>query len=158
MPQEEEKSTSLTSLALSISLIVPASVATEPDLHVLDAPNPVWGVHVFMRRPRIPSPFWAKPQDRCVCLHPVSTWACPTQSLSSRPTVGPRAFPWTWMISKIHSLPISLPCLERKRLLDCELDPCPQPSVPLSVLIAASRPFLTTTNLGCWETVLKNKL
>jgi len=31
------------------------------------------------------------------------------------------------VISKIHSLPISLPCLERKRLSDCELYSCPKP-------------------------------
>jgi hypothetical protein len=66
------------------------------------------------------------------------------------PTVGPRVSRWMLATSKIRFLPISLPCLERKRLSDCKLGLQPLNLVSnLSVLVAASRLSLTTTSSEC---------
>ena len=51
-----KKYTTVAPLILFISLIIPGSVVTELDLHVLGAPTPVWGLRAFTRCLRTLSP------------------------------------------------------------------------------------------------------
>jgi hypothetical protein len=150
----EKRYLTVTTFISPISLTAPSSVATERDLRVLSVPNPVSGLRTFeissshiSIRGETAKPMRLSP--------PARTWARSTQ-LPPPLTLDIRFRSLPLAVSNLED-PISLPCLERKRLLDCKPSLSPKPGVELSTLVAISRLSLTTTSLGWSEIAPRNK-